>query len=124
MMMLPTGQLIVPASCPGFVLVKYIDNHMNQAYERLKAAEKSSVEEESLTIRCINELGLIQLDRDSSLDEVMVDCCQRLLGSAPMLRHLTHGNHLMITRYYSVLSDGVICIPWNWKGVLDDEETL
>ena len=63
-----------------------------------------------------NELGLIQLDRDESLDpKNMVDCCSRLLENASMLRHLTHGNHILVTRYYSVNADGVICIPWNWK---------
>ena len=28
-------------------------------------------------------------------------------------RYLTHGNHLVVARYYMVRSDGVICIPWD-----------
>ena len=29
------------------------------------------------------------------------------------MRHLTHGNHLVVARYYMVKSDGVICLPWD-----------
>merc|ERR1711864_38582 len=73
-----------------------------------------TVEEARLVSRCINELGLIQMDRDDSLaPRHMVVCCKKLLKFAPKLRHLTHGNHLIVARYYMVKSDGVICIPWD-----------
>ena len=26
---------------------------------------------------------------------------------------MTHGNHLVVARYYMVKSDGVICLPWD-----------
>ena len=82
----------------------------------LAKVEENRFEELNLIIKCINELGLIQLDRDESLfSKNVIECCEKLLHNASKLRHLTHGNHIVITRYYSVNSDGVICIPWNWK---------
>ena len=42
----------------------------------------------------------------------MVDCCKRLLEqSLPYLQ----GMHLCISHFYSVMQDGDLCIPWNWK---------
>ena len=43
----------------------------------------------------------------------MIFCCSRLLKAASRIRFLTHGNHLVVARYYMVRSDGVICIPWD-----------
>lgn len=112
----PRGQFIVPSSCPGFLLVPFMNENMEEAKMKMSLVEQDHWKEMNLVIKCINELGLIQLDRDESLDpKNMVDCCSRLLENASMLRHLTHGNHILVTRYYSVNADGVICIPWNWK---------
>ncbi len=74
-------------------------------------------EEESLLMsRCVRELGLIQLDGDDSLaSKDMIECCTRLLQNAESIRHLTHGNHVVVTKYYAVTVDGIMCIPWNWK---------
>ena len=87
---------------------------MSEAMYRMSEAANMVVEEAFLVSSCINELGLIQLDRDDSIHtKHMVSCCTRLLRSASRLRHLTHGNHLIVARYYMVKSDGVICIPWD-----------
>ena len=110
------GQFIVPASCPGFLLVPFINDHMDKARELMSQVEENKFQELNLVIKCINELGLIQLDRDDSLDSKnMIECCTRLRENASQFRHLTHGNHILVTRYFSVNADGVICIPWNWK---------
>ena len=95
---------------------------MVEAAKRIQASAKARILEDHLTIKCINELGLIQFDRDSSLDGLTLECLERLMEHAPNIRHLTHGNHLTITRFYSVLSDGVICVPWNWKHIREEEE--
>ena len=122
LMLMPSGQIVAPASCPGPLLVQYIDDHMQEAAKRIEASAAASVQEDELTIKCINELGLIQFDRDSSLDGLTIECLERLLHYASNIRHLTHGNHLMLTRFYSVLSDGVICVPWNWKHIREEED--
>jgi hypothetical protein len=43
----------------------------------------------------------------------MIHCCKLLARQAHRLRHLTHGSHIIVTRYYMVKSDGTICIPWD-----------
>ena len=97
-------------------MVRFITKHLSESRSLMATIEARNLEESSLIIRCVNELGLIQLDRDDSLSsEAMIDCCRRLLSSASFIRHLTHGNHLVVTRFYSVMSDGRICIPWNFK---------
>ena len=93
---------------------------MELAKEKMERVKEDQLTELNLMIQCINQLGLIQLDRDESLDSnSVIECCKRLLKSAPDIRHLTHGSHILVTRYYSVNSDGIICIPWNWKLTLD-----
>lgn len=115
-----SGQFLVPASCPGFLLIPFINENMDLAKEKMARVKGDQLTELTLMIKCINQLGLIQLDRDDSLDtNSVIECCTRLLKSAPDIRHLTHGNHILVTRYYSVNSDGIVCIPWNWKLTLD-----
>jgi len=114
LMLSPTGIFIVPASCPGFLLVDFITQGMEEAIKRMQETESVVQEEDLLVTKCVNELGLIQLDRDDSItSQNMITCCRMLLKQARKIRHLTHGNHLTVTRYYSVNQDGVICIPWD-----------
>ncbi len=58
-----------------------------EAEEQLLLAASHKHEEDSLIIRCINELGLIQLDRDDSITtDGMIKCCSRLLSNASEVR--------------------------------------
>jgi len=121
LMLSSEGVFIIPASTPGFLIVDFISKGMSEAMFRMSEAADMVVEEAFLVSACINELGLIQLDRDDSITiKHMVSCCSRLLRSAGRMRHLTHGNHLVVARYYMVKSDGIICIPWDL--VLDSPE--
>jgi hypothetical protein len=79
----------------GFLLVRFISDNLSESRNLMSTIDARHLEENSLVIRCINDLGLIQLDRDDSLSsEAMVQCCLKLLAVAPLVRHLTHGNHL------------------------------
>ena len=101
-------------------MIPFINENMEIAKEKMARVQEDQMAELNLMIQCINQLGLIQLDRDDSLDtQSVIQCCSRLLKSAPDIRHLTHGNHILVTRYYSVNSDGIICIPWNWNETFD-----
>jgi len=121
LMLSPEGVFVIPASTPGFLIVDFISKGMSEAMFRMSETADMAVEEAFLVSACINELGLIQLDRDDSITiKHMVSCCSRLLRSAGRMRHLTHGNHLVVTRYYMVKSDGIICLPWDL--VLDGPE--
>lgn len=71
--------------------------------------------EKSLHKACIKVLQLMDLTKDDNVTpELMIKCCERLIEYRNELQYL-NGTHVNITTYYSVLSDGVICIPWNWK---------
>ncbi len=115
LMLTPDGVFVVPANCPAFLLVKFFSDHLAEAREKMAEAEQARGEEESLTARCSEELGLIELGRADGVDAAsMIECCVRLLQEGPRIRHLTHGNSLLVAKYYSVLADGVVCVPWNW----------
>ena len=119
------GVFVIPASTPGFLLMDFITRGMEEADRKMVEWASLEKEETFLIASCINELGLIQLDKDDNISvHHMVHCCTRLLRCAPSLRHLTHGNHLVVARYYMVKSDGVICVPWDlvMEGLQEKEE--
>jgi len=68
--------------------------------------------------QCIEEFGLVALQKDDNVTpDLMIDCCKRLLKLSAEFKQLLRGTHLWITSgYYSVLSDGELCIPWDWNG--------
>lgn len=56
-------------------------------------------------------MNLKSLTKDDSIDpSKMIECLNKLLKSEINLRNTI----LYITHYYSVLSDGTVCIPWDW----------
>ena len=58
-----------------------------EARTALSQAASHKKEEDSLMMRCINELGLIQMDRDDSVSsDAMTKCCSRLLLHAAEIR--------------------------------------
>ena len=114
LMLTPDGVFVLPSSTPGFLIVEFLTGGLQEASRRMLEAKSVKSEETNLIFRCINELGLIQLDRDDMISpQQMIFCCSRLLKAASRIRFLTHGNHLVVARYYMVRSDGVICIPWD-----------
>lgn len=132
LMVSPTGQFIVPSSLPGFLLVSFITTHLKDAKEKMVNYKKFvfvfvlssfyfltifSIKhlEHILKDICIKELQLDNLLKgDSVTPDLMIQCCERLLSKKSELHQLKNVN-LNITTYYSVLSDGSVCIPWNWK---------
>nr|ACO11203.1 C3orf23 [Caligus rogercresseyi] len=116
LMIAPSGEFVAPASSPGFLLINFIMEHLDEAHHKLQDFQLKKGEEKRLIRRCKEELGLIQFDKDDSITpDAMIDSCSRLLRAARSMKHLTHGNHFILTRYFSVQSDGSICLPFNWK---------
>lgn len=69
--------------------------------------------EKELHENCVQKLGLTLLTKDDSVDpNRMIECLKRLLDIDIDIR--LDKCHLHITNYYSVLSDGTVCIPWDW----------
>ncbi|XP_034934667.1 T-cell activation inhibitor, mitochondrial isoform X2 [Chelonus insularis] len=116
LMLSPTGQFIVPSSCPGFLLVNFISDNLQEATKRLNHYNTIKYVERELHDRTMQELGLAALNKDDSITpDLMIQCCERLLQNKSTLMPMVEGVMLWVTHYYSVMSDGVICIPWDWK---------
>ncbi|XP_078036458.1 T-cell activation inhibitor, mitochondrial isoform X1 [Augochlora pura] len=116
LMLSPTGQFIVPSSCPSFLLVNFITENLEEATKRLHHYNNIKHVERKLHDTAIKELGLINLNKDDSITpDLMIQCCERLLLHKGVLAPLLEGVMLWVTHYYSVMSDGVLCIPWDWK---------
>jgi hypothetical protein len=72
--------------------------------------------ERDLHQRCVEEFELAALQKDDNITpDLMIECCDRLLRHKSVLSPSLKGVHLWVTNYYSVLSDGEMCVPWNWK---------
>lgn len=133
-MLSPTGQFIAPSTCPGSILVDFLTNNLEEAakligeYKKWKASlllssyncrgailnyrffHRNKYIERELHERCAKEMNLKSLTKDDSIDpSKMIDCLTKLLTSGLNVRNTI----LHITHYYSVLSDGTVCIPWD-----------
>lgn len=114
LMVSPTGQFIVPSSCPGSLLVSFLTDNLQDASNRIKKYQMVKNVETSLQLDCIKILKLMDLRKDDNVHpELMITCCENLINNKDKLNNL-QGVYLNIATYYSVLSDGVVCIPWNW----------
>lgn len=113
LMVSPTGQLIAPATCPGFMLIDFITTNLPIAKEHMKKYEQEKHIERELTERCIERLRLKSLTKDDSVTpEKMIATLNELLK----LNSLQFKDiELHIANYYSVLTDGIVCIPWDFN---------
>ncbi|XP_058987690.1 T-cell activation inhibitor, mitochondrial-like [Musca domestica] len=113
LMVSPTGQLITPATCPGFMLVDFITTNLPIAKERVAKYQEEKHVERELTKRCIEEMRLKSLTKDDSVTpEKMINTLNELLKCNKMQ---FADIDLHITNYYSVLTDGIVCIPWDFN---------
>lgn len=55
------------------------------------------------------------LKEDNITPDLMIKCCKKLLENSHELKQFTEGLRMHISTYYSVLTDGVVCIPWNFE---------
>ncbi|XP_024870992.1 T-cell activation inhibitor, mitochondrial isoform X2 [Temnothorax curvispinosus] len=116
LMLSPTGQFIVPSSCPSFLLVNFITENLEEAMKRLYHYNNIKHVERELHRKTIAELGLAALNKDDSITpDLMIQCCERLLLHKKDLAPSLEGVMLWVTHYYSVMSDGVLCVPWDWR---------
>ncbi|CAH0581397.1 unnamed protein product [Chrysodeixis includens] len=116
LMVSPTGQFITPSSCPAEELVAFISNHLDEATELMTEYSINKHVEKALHKEVMERFGLLDLQKDDSITPAyMISCCERLLTRTEQLHTKLHGTILYITHYYSVLSEGILCIPWNFK---------
>lgn len=116
LMVSPTGQFCAPASCPPAELTAFIARHLDQATLLLTEYSINKHVERALYKEVKDRFGLLELHKDDSITPaLMISCCQRLLTRSEELSTKLRGNILYVTHYYSVLTEGVLCIPWNFK---------
>ncbi|KAH8342423.1 hypothetical protein KR059_006990 [Drosophila kikkawai] len=113
LMVSPTGQFITPATCPGSILVDFITQHMELARERMKKYAQDKHVEQELMDACIKQLQLQSLTKDDAVTPDKMIAALRDLSQMQVQEQLKQGK-LHITHYYSVLTDGVVCIPWDF----------
>ncbi|KAI8422589.1 hypothetical protein MSG28_006377 [Choristoneura fumiferana] len=116
LMVSPTGQFITPSSCPADELIYFISNHLDEATKLLTEYSINKHVEKALYKEVKERFGLLELHKDDSITPaLMILCCQRLLTRIDKINTNLQGNILNVTHYYSVLTEGVLCIPWNFK---------
>ncbi|XP_049867845.1 T-cell activation inhibitor, mitochondrial isoform X2 [Pectinophora gossypiella] len=116
LMVSPTGQFITPSSCPASELINFIAKNLDEATLHLTEYSINKHVEKALHKEVKERFGLLELHKDDSITPgLMILCCQRLLTQIDTLDTKLRGNILYITHYYSVLTEGALCIPWNFK---------
>lgn len=119
------GQFLIPASVPGSMMVDFINENMDQAELILNDITNLLAQEEESRLEAMKCLGLSDLQKDESVTPAqMISCCSRLLEESWRLIDPVPSSggvslqksKLRVSHYYSVMQDGLICIPWNWVG--------
>ena len=66
------GAFVIPASTPGFLLMEFITGGLAEADRKREEWVNLEKEEAFLISSCINELGLIQLDKVCKISDLCV----------------------------------------------------
>ncbi|KAH8366181.1 hypothetical protein KR093_010055, partial [Drosophila rubida] len=112
LMVSPTGQFITPATCPGAILVDFITQNMKLARDRMAKYATDKYLEENLIEECIRDLKLQALTKDDAVTpDKMISALRDLRRSRPQNFEQLK---LHISHYYCVLTDGIVCIPWDF----------
>uniref|UniRef100_A0A161MFN5 T-cell activation inhibitor, mitochondrial isoform x2 n=1 Tax=Triatoma infestans TaxID=30076 RepID=A0A161MFN5_TRIIF len=110
------ASFIVPCSCPSFLIVNFITENLEKANHLLEQYKGHKEIEKVLHKKCLSELGLLALDKDDCITpKPMITFCENLLKNRDLLKKHLIGTRLTVTNYYSVMTDGQMYIPWNWK---------
>ncbi|KAG5271861.1 hypothetical protein AALO_G00184950 [Alosa alosa] len=108
------GHFMIPAICDPVQLRNFFQAQANEARQRHRRRDQLEAEEEDVVDTCVKDLSLAGLSKEPSVSSrQMIPCCRRLLEDrSPLMQ----GLQLRISHFYSVMQDGDLCIPWDWKG--------
>ncbi|XP_034029640.1 T-cell activation inhibitor, mitochondrial [Thalassophryne amazonica] len=107
------GHFIIPTETDPVKLQSFLQSHVPEARQRCLLTKELQAEEEAILNLCVHSLSLRSLSKEPSVSSSqLVLCCRRLLDQHPSL---LQGLHVRIAHFYSVLQDGDLCIPWDWK---------
>ncbi|XP_029359544.1 T-cell activation inhibitor, mitochondrial isoform X3 [Echeneis naucrates] len=107
------GHFIIPTNCDPPKLQVFLQSHAHKARERTHTKNQLQAEEEVVVQQCLQSLSLRSLSKEPSVSSSqMIQCCKRLLEQrSPLMQ----GLHVCISHFYSVMQDGDLCLPWDWK---------
>ncbi|XP_076593705.1 T-cell activation inhibitor, mitochondrial isoform X2 [Chaetodon auriga] len=108
-----TGHFIIPTNCDPPKLQVFLQMHAPEARQRTQRKKQLQVEEEAVVKLCLQNLSLRSLSKEASVSSCqMILCCKRLVEQRyPLMQ----GLHICISHFYSVMQDGDLCVPWDWK---------
>ncbi|XP_014831086.1 PREDICTED: T-cell activation inhibitor, mitochondrial isoform X1 [Poecilia mexicana] len=108
-----TGHFIIPINCDPLKLQLFLQSHAPEARSRTLQRHQLQVEEEAVVQLCVQRLSLRGLSKEPSLSSShMILCCRRFIEQHPPL---LQGLHVCVSHFYSVMQDGDLCVPWDWK---------
>ncbi|XP_015254584.1 PREDICTED: T-cell activation inhibitor, mitochondrial [Cyprinodon variegatus] len=107
------GHFIIPTSCDPRKLQLFLQRHASEARSRALHRNRLLAEEEAVVTSCLQRLSLRGLSKEPSVSSTqMILCCRRLMEQhSPLMQ----GLHVCVSHFYSVMQDGDLCVPWNWK---------
>ncbi|XP_071375192.1 T-cell activation inhibitor, mitochondrial [Centroberyx affinis] len=107
------GHFIIPTNCDPPKLQAFLQSHALEARQRVQRRNQLQAEEEAAVKACLHSLSLRGLSKEPSVSpSQMILCCKRLLEQRlPLMQ----GLHICVSHFYSVMQDGDLCIPWDWK---------
>uniref|UniRef100_A0A3Q4FYC8 T cell activation inhibitor, mitochondrial n=1 Tax=Neolamprologus brichardi TaxID=32507 RepID=A0A3Q4FYC8_NEOBR len=107
------GHFIIPIKCDLPALQVFLQNHAPEARRRIQRKNQLQAEEEAVVKLCLETLSLRSLSKEPSVSPAqMIQCCERLLEQrSPHMQ----GLQICVSHFYSVMQDGDLCVPWDWK---------
>ncbi|KAM8869014.1 T-cell activation inhibitor, mitochondrial isoform 1-T2 [Spinachia spinachia] len=106
------GHFIIPTSSDPPKLQVFLQSHAPEARQRTLRKKQLQAEEEALVKLCLQNLSLSLSKEPSVSPSQMILCCRRLVEQRPPLMQ---GLHICVSHFYSVMQDGDLCVPWDWK---------
>lgn len=115
LVLLPNGDFVAPVSCPIGVLIRFINENLNQASRMLEKDEFNLEHERILIKECIDTFRLSTLEKDINITpEQMIEFCRRLLDNGDKYKNDLNDAHIKVSMYYTVMHDGQIHVPFNF----------
>ncbi|XP_010769581.1 T-cell activation inhibitor, mitochondrial [Notothenia coriiceps] len=107
------GYFIIPTTCDPPKLQVFLQSHAPEARQRTQRRNQLQAEEAAVVKLCLHNLSLSSLSKEPSVSSSqMIMCCNRLVEQrSPLMQ----GLHICVSQFYSVMQDGDLCVPWDWK---------
>ncbi|XP_077432764.1 T-cell activation inhibitor, mitochondrial [Vanacampus margaritifer] len=108
------GHFIIPNNCDPPKLQAFLQSQAPNARQRTHRKKLLQAEEAAAMKMCLQSLSLRGLSKEPSVtSSQMILCCEKL---SEQRSPLMPGLHICASHFYSVMQDGDLCIPWDWKG--------